>query len=105
MVNGNAIKKGFKDIGLYSVLLVGSLLASIISAIVVGYMDEKVIPALGLTADGAAAVFIGTVLTTLFAGLTGIMGIATLASGLAILNVLVEMFGFKIKFGSGNKDY
>ena len=104
-MNSNAVKNGFKDMGMYAMVLVTATLGMIFSAVVIGIVDEQVIVDIGLADTGAAATFIDGVITVIFSALTAIAGIATLGSSLAILQILARMFGFNFNMGLGKKDY
>jgi hypothetical protein len=75
--------------------------AAIVVHIIVGFVDEKVIPALGLNESGTAVTAIDSIITAIGTAITAIVGIVTVITGLLTLNVVLKAFGIKLNFNMG----
>ena len=103
------VMKSFKDIGILFSAAGVVLLGAYILTILLMFMGENVVTALGLgnisNATSVAGIVYGYV-TTGITGIYSIAGIVSIAAGIGILAVLVEMFGFnmmdRFKISVGN---
>lgn len=93
MVEQNVIKQSFKDLEAYATFMAVGAIAMIVSILLLGYLDEKIIPLLGLNESGTAAVAAKALLTVVFGGISALGGMITLGSGLAVFNVFLKMMG------------
>lgn len=86
-----------KDIGAYILITVGTYMIAIVGHLVIGFLEEKVLPNLGLNATGTAYTAITTMTGTIHTAITAIAAIMTVITGLLTLSVVLKAFGFDFK--------
>ena len=94
--------KSAKDIGVYVLVTLGAYFVAIVAVIVLGFLKEKVISALGLNMSGTAVTQINTFITSTYTAITAITAVITVITGLLTLSVVLQVFGFDFKFNAGN---
>lgn len=75
--------------------------AAIIVHIILGFVEESVIPNLGLNASGTAVTAINTLITAVGTAITAIVAIVTVITGLLTLTVVLKAFGIKLNLSMG----
>jgi len=90
-----------KDIGVYVLVTLGAYFVAIVAVIILGFLKEKVISALGLNATGTAVTQINTYITSTYTAITAITAVISVVTGLLTLSVVLSVFGFKFNFNMG----
>ena len=101
MVNDGALKSAAKDIGIYALITFSTYFTVMLVHVILGFFDEKVLPALGLNASGTAYLAISGLITAVGTALNTIVGIVTVIVGLLTLIIVLKVFGFNINFNMG----
>ena len=101
MALGNNLLKASKQVGLYLLIILGIYIVGFVVYIVLGFLEEQVLPNMGLSNTGAAYTAIGTMLTAAYVAVTAILAIVTIITGLLTLNVVLTTFGVKLNFNMG----
>lgn len=94
--------KAAKDIGVYVLVVLGTYFTAIVAVMILGYLKEKVVAALGLNLSGVAVTQISTFITATYTAITAITGVVTVVTGLLTLSVVLSVFGFNFNFSSMN---
>ena len=100
---GNNLMNAAKDIGKYLLITVGTYLAGFVAYIVVGYLQDKVLPNMGLNSSGSAYTGITTMFTAAYTAIAAIVAIVTIITGLMTLNVVLTTFGIRLDFNYGSR--
>ena len=105
MVSSNNLASAAKSIAKFVAITFGAYFAGIILVIVMGYVQEDVVPALGLNTSGAAVTQLNTFFSGFYTAVGAIVAIITVITGLLTLNVVLQAFGINIKtmIGSGSR--
>ena len=101
MVDSSNLLSAAKDVMKYVFVAFLTYFAAIIVHIVLGFVEETVIPNLGLNATGTAVTAIGTLITSIGTAITAIVAIVTVITGLLTLNVVLKAFGIKLNLNFG----
>lgn len=101
MVDSSNLLSAARDVMKYIFIAFLTYFSAIIVHIIIGFVDEKVIPAIGLDVNGTAVTAIGTIITSIGAAITSIVAIVTVITGLLTLNVVLKAFGIKLNFNMG----
>ena len=101
----NNLLKAAKDIGIYVLVTLGVYFTAIVAVIILGFLKEKVISALGLNTSGTAVTQINTYITSTYTAITAITAVVTVVTGLLTLSVVLSVFGFNFNFSTmGRRD-
>lgn len=101
MVSANNLLGAAKDIGKYVFITFGTYFGAVIVFIVMGFVEESVLPALGLNTSGTAYTNITGLFTAAYLAITTIVGIVTVITGLLTLNVVLKAFGINLSMEVG----
>lgn len=101
MVESSNLLSAAKDVMKYVFVAFLTYFAAIIVHIVIGFVDETVIPNLGLNASGTAVTAIDAIITSIGTAITAIVAIVTVITGLLTLNVVLKAFGIKLNLSMG----
>lgn len=104
-MNTSTLLNAAKNIGVYVLVTFGTYFVAIIVWIILGYLQEVVIPNLGLNASGNAVTAINNLITAVGTAITAITAIVTVITGLLTLNVVLQAFGVKLNlnFSTGTR--
>lgn len=101
MVDSSNLLEAARDVMKYVFVAFLTYFSAIIVHIIVGFVDEKVLTALGLASNGTAVTAISGIITSIATAITAIVGIVTVITGLLTLNVVLKAFGIKLNFNMG----
>lgn len=102
-MEASALKRAAKEIATYVFIIFLTYFAGIIIHIVLGFIEEDVLPNLGLNASGTAYSAVTTMITSARTGVNAVVAIATVIVGLLTLNVVLTAFGIKLNFSMGGR--
>ena len=101
MVKEGNLLSAAKRIGLYMIITLGVYITGVVAYIVGGFVEEDVLPALGLNTTGSAYTGATGLISTFYTAINTIAGIVTVVTGLLTLNVVLQAFGIKLNLNMG----
>lgn len=101
MVNSANLLSAAKDVMKYVFIAFMTYFAAIIVHIILGFVEESVVPNLGLNTSGTAVTAINSLITSIGTAINAIVAIVTVITGLLTLNVVLKAFGIELKLGFG----
>lgn len=96
-MDSSNLLKAAQDVMKYVFVAFLTYFAGIVVWIILGFLQETVIPNLGLNQSGTAVTAINTLITSIGTAVTAIVAIVTVITGLLTLSVVLEAFGIKLK--------
>lgn len=104
MVDSTSLLSAAKDVGKYVMITFTVYFIAIVMFIIGGFLEETVIPGMGLNTSGSAYTEIMNLFTSFYTAVQAIVAIVTVITGLLTLMVVLKAFGINLKldFGMGN---